>query len=72
MIQLREQMIRASEVRRLKPEHIDRLRILIKVESGEGDKDRYTLLSEKLLPNCLIITKNTRLKLFCFHHHRFQ
>jgi site-specific recombinase XerD len=41
--------LRASEVIRLKPEHIDSERMLIKVEGGKGGKDRYTLLSFKLL-----------------------
>jgi site-specific recombinase XerD len=41
--------LRASEVIRLKPEHIDSNRMLIKVEDGKGGKDRYTLLSSKLL-----------------------
>ena len=41
--------LRASEVAALKPEHIDSKRMLIKVEQGKGGKDRYTLLSRKLL-----------------------
>ena len=41
--------LRASEVRRLKPEHIDSKRMLIKVVGGKGRKDRYTMLSTKLL-----------------------
>jgi integrase/recombinase XerD len=41
--------LRASEVIHLKPEHIDSKRMLIKVQNGKGRKDRYTLLSEKLL-----------------------
>jgi len=41
--------LRASEVTTLKPEHIDSERMLIKVD-GKGAKQRYTLLSEKLLP----------------------
>jgi site-specific recombinase XerD len=41
--------LRASEVIALKPEHIDSERMLIKVEDGKGRKDRYTLLSVKLL-----------------------
>jgi len=41
--------LRASEVIALKPEHIDSKRMLIKVQNGKGNKDRYTLLSEKLL-----------------------
>ncbi len=41
--------LRAGEVRRLKPEHIDSQRMLIKVENGKGRKDRYTMLSKRLL-----------------------
>ncbi len=41
--------LRVGEVRRLKPEHIDSQRMLIKVENGKGRKDRYTMLSGKLL-----------------------
>ena len=40
--------LRASEVRRLKPEHIDSQRMLIMV-IGKGRKDRYTMLSAKFL-----------------------
>jgi site-specific recombinase XerD len=41
--------LRAGEVRRLKPAHIDSQRMLIKVENGKGRKDRYTMLSKRLL-----------------------
>ena len=41
--------LRASEVITLKPENIDSKRMLIKVR-GKGDKDRYTLLAKRLLP----------------------
>jgi len=41
--------LRTGEVIKLKPEHIDSKRMLIKVEEGKGGKDRYTLLSKKLL-----------------------
>jgi len=41
--------LRASEVAALKPEHIDSKRMLIKVENGKGGKQRYTILSVKLL-----------------------
>jgi site-specific recombinase XerD len=40
--------LRASETISLKPENIDSKRMLIKVK-GKGGKDRYTLLSKKLL-----------------------
>ena len=43
--------LRAGETRRLKPEHIDSQRMLIKVVGGKGCKDRYTMLSRMLL-NC--------------------
>jgi site-specific recombinase XerD len=41
--------LRASEVVALKPEHIDSKRMLIKVVNGKGGKQRYTILSSKLL-----------------------
>lgn len=41
--------LRASEAVALKVEHIDSDRMLIKVENGKGEKERYTLLSERLL-----------------------
>ena len=41
--------LRVGEVRRLKPEHIDSKRMLIKVVDGKGRKDRYTMLSKTLL-----------------------
>ena len=44
--------LRISEVIRLKPKHIegDPSRMMIRVEQGKGKKDRYTILSRKLLP----------------------
>ncbi len=42
--------LRVSEQVVLTPEHIDSGRMLIRVEQGKGRKDRYTLLSENLLP----------------------
>ena len=41
--------LRAGEVTRLRPEHIDSKRMLIKVVDGKGRKDRYTMLSTRLL-----------------------
>jgi site-specific recombinase XerD len=43
--------LRVSEVVRLKPDHIesDPSRMMIRVEQGKGKKDRYTILSKKLL-----------------------
>jgi site-specific recombinase XerD len=44
--------LRISEVIRLRPEHIesDPSRMMIRIEQGKGRKDRYTVLSRKLLP----------------------
>jgi site-specific recombinase XerD len=41
--------LRVGETRRLMLRHIDSQRMLIKVVSGKGRKDRYTMLSKKLL-----------------------
>ena len=41
--------LRVSETIKLKPENIDSKTMLIKVEAGKGKKDRYTLLSKRLL-----------------------
>ena len=43
--------LRVSEVVRLQPHHIesDPSRMMIRVEQGKGKKDRYTILSKKLL-----------------------
>ena len=41
--------LRVSEVVRLRVSDIDSERMLIRVDQGKGNKDRYTLLSERLL-----------------------
>jgi site-specific recombinase XerD len=41
--------LRAFEVAALKPDHIDSKSMLIKVENGKGGKQRYTILSSRLL-----------------------
>jgi site-specific recombinase XerD len=41
--------LRISEVLHLKPAAIDRQRMVIRVEQGKGQKDRYVMLSPKLL-----------------------
>ena len=58
--------LRASEVRKLKPEHIDSKRMLIKVEDGKGGKDRYTLLSVKLLAELRAYYRKHRPKPYLF------
>jgi integrase/recombinase XerD len=58
--------LRASEVIVLKPEHIDSKRMLIKVENGKGGKDRYTLLSERLLKELRHYYKTFQPKTYLF------
>lgn len=41
--------LRLGEACRLKPSHLDSARMQIRVEQGKGNKDRYTLLSARLL-----------------------
>ena len=41
--------LRVSEVVKLRPEHIESSRMMIRVEQGKGRKDRYTVLSQKCL-----------------------
>jgi integrase/recombinase XerD len=58
--------LRAGEVIKLKPEHIDSKRMLIKVEEGKGGKDRYTLLSTMLLKELRHYYKTFRPKTYLF------
>jgi site-specific recombinase XerD len=39
--------LRVSEVVRLRPEHIESSRMMIRIEQAKGAKDRYTVLSKK-------------------------
>lgn len=41
--------LRISEAVRLQPPHIDSQRMVVRVEQGKGQKDRYVMLSPKLL-----------------------
>ncbi|MFH1582115.1 MAG: site-specific integrase [Pseudomonadota bacterium] len=61
--------LRASEVLILKHEHIDSKRMLIKV-TGKGGKQRYTLLSKKLLPELRQYYKTYRPKILLFPSQR--
>jgi len=61
--------LRASEVLILKHEHIDSKRMLIKV-TGKGGKQRYTLLSKKLLPELRQYYKRYRPKILLFPSQR--
>jgi integrase/recombinase XerD len=58
--------LRASEVRALKPEHIDSQRMLIKIENGKGSKDRYSLLSKTLLAELRHYYRKHRPKTYLF------
>jgi len=58
--------LRASEVIALKPKHIESERMLIKVEDGKGRKDRYTMLSVKLLDELRHYYRKFRPKTYLF------
>jgi len=58
--------LRAGEVLSLKPEHIDSKRMLIKIEDGKGGKDRYSLLSVKLLQDLRCYYRKYRPKVYLF------
>jgi integrase/recombinase XerD len=57
--------LRASETINLKPKHINSKTMLIKVK-GKGKKDRYTLLSKKLLIELRTYYKKYRPKTYLF------
>ncbi len=59
--------LRVSEVISLKPEHIESSRMLIRVEQGKGNKDRYTLLSDKLLKELKVYWKRYHPKEYLFY-----
>ncbi|GHA44355.1 hypothetical protein GCM10007103_27000 [Salinimicrobium marinum] len=58
--------LRRGEVLNLKPDDIDSKRMVIKVRSGKGNKDRYTILSEKLVVDLRIYYKEWRPNTFLF------
>jgi site-specific recombinase XerD len=58
--------LRASEVATLKPEHIDSQRMLIKVVNAKGRKDRYTMLSGRLLSELRSYYKKCQPKTYLF------
>lgn len=41
--------VRVSELVKLKPHHIESSRMMVRVEQGKGEKDRYTILPQNLL-----------------------
>ena len=58
--------LRASEVIALKPKHIESNKMLIKVEAGKGGKDRYSLLSTRLLKELRDYYKKYKSKTYLF------
>ena len=60
--------LRVSEAVRLKPHHIesDPSRMLIRVDQGKGKKDRYTVLSKKLLAELRLYWNKYRPKKWLF------
>jgi len=58
--------LRVSELVRLKVSDIDRERMMVKVEQGKGKKDRYTILSERLLSELRSYWKEHRSPIWLF------
>lgn len=58
--------LRACEVAALKPDHIDSETMLIKVAKGKGDKQRYSILSKKLLKELRHYYKTLKPKTYLF------
>jgi integrase/recombinase XerD len=58
--------LRISEAVQLKPTHIDSKRMVIRVEQGKGQKDRYTMLSPKLLETLRAYWQTGRPKTWLF------
>src|ERR1700688_4589427 len=58
--------LRISEAIHLKPAHIDSQRMVIRVEQGKGQKDRYVMLSPKLLETLRSYFRATRPKDWLF------
>lgn len=58
--------LRASEVIHLKLTDIDSQRMMIRVEQGKGNKDRYTILSQRLLEVLRAYWNKYRPKLWLF------
>jgi site-specific recombinase XerD len=58
--------LRVSEVCALKVTHIDSARMMIRVEQGKGAKDRYTLLSTRLLEELRLYWKVHRPQSYLF------
>ena len=57
---------RASETMNLQAKHIDSKTVLIKVENGKGKKERYTLLSKRLLVELRSYYRKYRPKTYLF------
>jgi integrase/recombinase XerD len=62
--------LRISEAVRLKSADIDSQRMVIRVEQGKGQKDRYVMLSPKLLETLRNYWRTTRPKQFLFEGDR--
>jgi site-specific recombinase XerD len=58
--------LRVSELVRLKVSDIDSARMMIRVEQGKGRKDRYTILSQRLLSELRAYWKEHRSKSWLF------
>jgi len=62
--------LRISELIKLKVSDIDSKRMMIRVENGKGGRDRYTILSPRLLEDLRSYWKKYRPKYWLFTNER--
>jgi site-specific recombinase XerD len=58
--------LRVSEIIALQPDHIERDRMMIRVEQGKGRKDRYTVLSQLFLSELVTYWRKYRPEKYLF------
>jgi len=58
--------LRVSEIVALEPAHIERNRMMLRVEQGKGRKDRYTILSQRFLSELEIYWREYRPEKYFF------
>lgn len=61
--------IRLKELTMLKTQHVDFERRLVRIESGKGQKDRYVMLSARLIPTLHAYLKTYKPSIYLFENY---